>query len=66
MFRRHSEAKQSVETMTQSAPKGTVYIQIMMVSLAVAIAQNLVFQHLAPMAGRAIENAPVAVIKPSP
>ena len=34
--------------MTQNAPKGTLIIQLMMASLVVAIAQNLVFQHLLP------------------
>ena len=66
MVNRHRKPKQSVGTMTQNAPKGTFLVQFMMASLAVAIAQNLVFQHLLPFAGLSVESNRVAVIEQSP
>lgn len=56
IFPRHSQTKQSVETMTKNAPKGTLLVQFMMVSLAVAIAHNLFFQHLLPLTGLSAES----------
>ena len=35
--------------MTQNAPTGTLVIQVIMASLVVAIAHNLVAQHLLPL-----------------
>ena len=65
MVNRHSRPKQSVGTMTQNAPKGTLFIQFMMASLAVAIAQNLFFQHLLPLTGLSVESGPVAAVEQS-
>ena len=66
MVNRHRKPKQSVGNMTQNAPQGTLFVQFMMASLAVAIAQNLVFQHLLPFAGLSVESNRVAVIEQSP
>ena len=65
MFNHHSQPKQSVGTMTQNTPKGTLFIQFMMAALAVAIVQNLFFQHLLPLTGLSVEGDPIAAIDQS-
>lgn len=65
MVNRHSKPKQSVETMTQNTPKGTIVVQFMMVSLAVAITQNLFFQHLLPLTDLSFEGDRLAAIEHS-
>ena len=65
MVNRHRKPKQSVGNMTQNAPQGTLFVQFMMASLAVAIAQNLFFQHLLPLTGLSLEGDRVAAIEQS-
>ena len=66
MVNRHSKPQQSVGTMTQNAPKGTPFVHFMMASLAVAISQHLLFEHLLPFAGLSVESNHAAVIERLP
>ena len=52
--------------MTQNAPKGTPFVHFMMASLAVAISQHLLFEHLLPFAGLSVESNHAAVIERLP
>ena len=62
MVTRHSELKRNqVSPMNKTAPKGTVVVQAMMLTLAVGISQNLVFRHLLPSLGVATPLSEIAI-----